>query len=123
MSPKKSDLAVFRFLSFYNVTDIYELVLPGVQRGKHIIGILHQLRNDAAGDRRDFLLTQRNKRDNAEVDRVAAGLLVIGDELVQRHVLARNKALGEPRRCGGGLRVGDMRVRQRSRGEEARRTT
>ena len=68
-------------------------------------------------------LTQRHERDDAEVDRVAAGLLVIRDELAQRHVLALNKALAKPCRCRRGRGVGDIGARQRSRRDKARRTT
>src|SRR6516225_1221138 len=99
MSSKQNNLVILRFLGFDNVADIEELVVPGVQRVNEKSWSSIRSGTTPARDRRDFFLTQRHERDDAEVDRVAAGLLVIRDELAQRHVLALNKALAKPCRA------------------------
>ncbi len=69
------------------------------------VGDLHDIGNDAGLDRRDILLAQRRKRDDLEVDLVAARFLILGDQLFEGDILFLGKALGEPRFCGLGLRV------------------
>src|SRR6516162_4816732 len=81
MSSKQNNLVILRFLGFDNVADIEELVVPGVQRVNEKSWSSIRSGTTPARDRRDFFLTQRHERDDAEVDRVAAGLLVIRDEL------------------------------------------
>ena len=45
-----------------------------------------QIRDDAAGDRRDDLLAHRRVGNDAVIDLIAARLLVIGDDLLERDV-------------------------------------
>ena len=72
--------------------------------------VLEQVRDYAAGDRRDDLLTLRRERDNAVVDRVAAGLLVIGDDLLERFILLLDEALRPPHLRGRRGGICDKRV-------------
>jgi hypothetical protein len=73
-------------------------------------------------DRRDFLLAQRREGDDAEVDLVAARLLVFGDHIFEGGILLLGEALGESRLRGLCLRIGDKGPRQgpgRAKGEGA----
>ncbi len=111
----------FRLLRLHHVADIDKAVLPRLQRRR--LGRRHrdQVGHDAAGNRRDDLLPQRRKRHDAEVDLVAARLLEIGDDLAERVILLRHKALRPPYGCGLSLRVGDIRARDRAGREQSGR--
>jgi hypothetical protein len=52
-----------------------QLVVPGEQRNDFAGVVLKQVRNLAAGHRRDDLLAQRGIRNDAVFERVAARLL------------------------------------------------
>ena len=112
MAGRHGNRAELRFLWLDHVADVEELVVPDVERGKPEVGDLHDIRNDAAGDRRHLLLSQRRVRHDREVDRVAARLFVIGDRRFERDVLLRREALVPPHLGGSGNRVGDIRPRQ-----------
>ena len=99
---------VFLSLRLDNVADVDQLAVPGLQGNQLGRGALVQIRHDAARHRRDDLLAQRRIGDDAVVDGVAAGLLVIGDELAKRHILLLDEALGPPHGRGGRRGVGDV---------------
>jgi hypothetical protein len=71
-----------RFLGFDNIGQIDQLVVPGVQRNdlERVVG--EHVGDDAALHRRDDLLAQRRKGRNGHVDRIAARLLIIGNNLL-----------------------------------------
>src|SRR5205085_1477855 len=73
---------------------------------------------DAARHRRDDFLPPRRERYDAEFDLVAAGLLVIRHDLLERDVLLRDKALHPPHFRG---RTG--RIRGRAKVPAAARPT
>ena len=102
------------FLSFDDVADIEELVVPRVQRGKLEIRGVHNIGDDAALDRCDRLLAHRCERDDAEVDFVAARLLVVGNHLLERGVLLFGEALNPPNFGSRSSRVGDIGPTQRA---------
>ena len=106
---------IVRFLGFDDVGDFDNLVVPGILRNDDLVVdvVGDQIGDIAAGDRRDDLLHQRRKRDEAVVDRVAARLLVIGDDFAKRRILLGDKALGPPHRRGAGGGIGDIGSRQR----------
>ena len=110
------------FLRLDDVADIEELVVPGVQRGKFEVGGFDNVRHRAALDRRDRLLAQRRKRDDAELDLVAARLLIIGDDPVERGVFLLGETLRPPHLGGGRGRVGDVWPRQSAERTERKRT-
>src|SRR5262249_30652875 len=63
---------------------------------------------------RDDLLTLRRKGDNAQVDLVAARLLIVGDDLLQCHILVLHEALRPPHGRGRRRRIGDIGTRDTS---------
>src|ERR1700724_2377819 len=89
-------LGVFLPLRLDDVADVDQLVVPGVQRNNLGRGVLEQIRDDAAGHRRDDLLPQRRIGHDAVVARVASGLLVFGDDLFERDALFLGGALAPP---------------------------
>jgi hypothetical protein len=101
-------LGVFLPLRLDDVADVDQLVLPGVERNDLGRVVLEQVGDEAAGHRRDDLLPQRRIGHDAVVDRVAAGLLVFGDDLLERDVLFLGGALGPPQGRGRGRCVGDV---------------
>jgi hypothetical protein len=107
-----------RFYRFDDVADIDELVGPGVQRQKLKVGQLHDIRYDAAGNRRDCLLAHRREGDDAVLDLVTARFLVVGEQLFEGNILLLGKALNPPQLRGRRRRVGDMRPRQGTGGRE-----
>ena len=100
-------LGVFLLLRLDDVADVDQLVLPSVQRNDLSGVVLEQIRDEAAGHRRDDLLAQRRIGHDTVVDRIAADLLVIGDDLFDRDVLFFGGALGPPHGRGRRLGVGD----------------
>src|SRR5712691_6199741 len=93
---------ILRLLGLDDVADIDQLVAPGLQRNDFGRRVLVEVRDDAAGYRRDDLLAQRRIGRDAVVDRVAAGFLVFGDDLFERDILFLGEALDPPdrgRRC------------------------
>src|SRR2546430_16815421 len=54
----------------------------------------------------------RSEGDDAQLDLIAARLLVVGDGLAQRHILVLDEALREPHGRGGRRRPGDMGCRK-----------
>ena len=112
---------VLRFLGLDDVADVDELVGPCVQRQKGEIGVFHDVRDDAAGYGRDFLLAQRRERNDAVLDLIAAGFLVVGHQLFEGDILFLSETLGPPDLCGRRRRVGDMRPRQSTGGGKPER--
>src|SRR5438874_1157965 len=106
------------FLRLDDVSNIDELVVPGIYCGDlgWIVG--EHVRHDAARHRRDDFLPPRRERYDAEFDLVAAGLLVIRHDLLERDVLLRDKALHPPHFRG---RTG--RIRGRAKVPAAARPT
>src|SRR5438270_10110555 len=101
-----------------NVGDIDQFVVPGVERNNFRRVVGEKVRNDAARHCRHDLLALRRKWHDAELNRIAAGLLVIGDDLLDRYVLFRDEALRPPHFRGRGRSIGDVWARQRpSRGQ------
>jgi hypothetical protein len=82
--------------------------LPGVERNDLGRGVLEQVGDAAAGHRRDDLLAHRRIGDNAVVDRVAAGLLVVGNDLLERNILLLRETLNPPHGRGRDRCVGDV---------------
>jgi hypothetical protein len=111
-----------RFLGFDNIGQIDQLVVPGVQRNdlERVVG--EHVGDDAALHRRDDLLAQRRKGRNGHVDRIAARLLVIGNDLLDCDVLFFGEALGPPYRCGCRRGICDERARQRPGSSQGQRT-
>src|SRR5215471_14300402 len=68
------------FLSIDDVADVDELVVPGIQRSKMAVGDLHDVWDDAAGDRGNLLLAERREGNDAQIDLVAARLLIVSDQ-------------------------------------------
>jgi hypothetical protein len=66
-------------------------------------------------------LAQRREGDDAQIDFVAGGLLVIGDQLQQGSVLIFGKALGKSRLGGGGRGIRDVRPRYAAGSNQAQR--
>src|SRR5206468_1105491 len=87
-------LGIFLPLRLDDVADVDQLVVPGVERNDLGRGVLEQVGDDAARHRRDDLLSHRRIGRDAVVDRVAAGLLVIGDDLFKRCILFLGEPLG-----------------------------
>jgi hypothetical protein len=115
-------LGVFLLLRLDDVADVDQLVLPSVQRDDLSRVVLKQIRDEAAGHRRDDLLAQWRIGHDAVVDRVAAGLLVIGDDLFDRDVFLFGGALGPPHGRGRRRGVGDVGPPQSSRRRQSRGT-
>src|SRR6202030_759212 len=103
-----SDWGKIFLLGFDDVADIEELVFPRFQRGELKIDSLQDIRHDAALERRDRLLPQWRERDDAQIDLVAACLLVIGDHLFESGILLFRKALRPPNFGSRSSRVGDI---------------
>ena len=101
-------LGVFLPLRLDDVAHVDQLVLPGVERNDLGRGVLEQVGDNAAGHRRDDLLAHRRIGDDAVVDRVAAGLLVIGNDLLERNILFLRETLNPPHRRGRRRCVGDV---------------
>src|SRR6516164_8247682 len=115
---EQRSLSVLLLLRFDNIADIEQLVVPGIERDDLVRIVAEHVRDDATLHRRDDLLALRRERHDAELDRVAAGLLVIGDVLFDRRILFRDKALRPPHLSSGRRRVGDVGPRQGSGGDE-----
>jgi hypothetical protein len=93
-------------LRFDNVGYVDELVVPGIERNDFPRIVLKQIRDLAAGYRRNDFLTLRREGNNAVVDFVATGLLVIGDDLLEGRVLFLDETLRPPDRRSRSCRVG-----------------
>ena len=103
-----------RLLRLHHIADIDQFIVPGMQRNDLGRVVDHDIRHDAGLHRRDDLLPLRRERRDAEVDLVAAGLFIIGGDLLDRGVLFRHEALRPPYfRCLR-LRVGDIRAGERT---------
>jgi len=89
-------LAKLLALRRYDVADIDQLVVPSMQGDEFGWLVDVSVGKDAALQRRDDLLAQRRERNNAELDLVAAGLPVIGDDLFDCHILFLDEALRPP---------------------------
>src|SRR6516162_1290475 len=122
ISRAQSCIDVLRLHRFDYVTDIDELIVPGVKRQKREIGIFHDIRDGTGGNRRDHLLAERRERYDAVVNLVATRLLVIGDQLFEGYILLLSKTLGPPDLRGRRSRIGHMRPRQGASGGEPERT-
>src|SRR5205085_4728100 len=105
-------LGELRFLCLDDIADIDQLVGPGIQRDDLARGILEYVRDDAALDRRDDLLPHRGIGRDAVVDRVAARLLVVLDELLEGDILLLGEALDPPNLSRLGGRISDVRTGQ-----------
>ena len=103
----------FLLLSFDDVADVDQLVLIGVERDDLSRRVLEQIGDDAARHRRDNLLAYRRVGDDGVVDRVAAGLLVIGDEFFERNILLFGETLDPPGGSGFGCGLSNVWPRQR----------
>ena len=87
-------LAELRLVRLDDVAHVHQLIVPGVLRQDRRRRVVeNEVRNVAAGQRGDRLLVQRHERHDAEVDLVAAGLLIVRDRLAERRVLLGNEAL------------------------------
>src|SRR5207248_2454773 len=93
--------AVLGFLRLHNIADVDQLVVPGVQRDDLARVVGEHVRHYAGLYRRDDLLAQRGIGGNRELDRVAACLLIVGDDLLDGNVFFFGEALGPPDRRGG----------------------
>jgi hypothetical protein len=98
-------------LRVHDIGHIDELVLPREERNDLSRVVGEQIRDDAALHRGDDLLALRGERHDLQVDRVAASLLVIGDDLFDRHILFLREALRPPHLRGRGRRIGDIGAR------------
>src|SRR5262249_48779323 len=101
---------VVGFLRLHDVGRVGEPVVPGILRNDRVGsgGMGEQVRHVAAGERRDDLLHQGPERNDAEVDDVAARLLVGGDHAFQGVVLLPDEALAPPDVRGLGRGVGNV---------------
>ncbi len=108
-------------LGRHDVGHIDQLVVPGEQSDDlgRVVG--EKIRDDAAGHRRDDLLALRRERRDVELDLVAAGLLVIRDNLFERRILFLDKALRPPDLRGRRCCVGYIRPPQGSGAHQAHR--
>src|SRR5262249_59643874 len=102
--------------------DIDKFVLPGMQRDYFARVAGKQIRDDAALHCSDDLLPLRRKWRNLQIDLVAARLLVIGSELLDRGILFWHEALRPPHFRGFRLRIGEIRAGQRRSRHKADRT-
>jgi len=105
-------LAELALLALHHVADVDPAVLPGVdlQDLARIVG--HHVGYDAAGQRRDDLLPLGREGCDAQLDLVAALLLVLGHGLAQRRVLVLDESLREPHARSRCRRPGDVRDRE-----------
>ena len=101
---------VVRLLRLDHVGQVDDFVVPGVLWEDCLAGVvvLHEIRHVAAGQRRDDLLHDRPERNDAEVDNVAARLLVLRDHPFEGGVLLGDEPLGPPHMRGGGRRIGNI---------------
>ena len=105
----------------HDVAHVDQLVVPSVERDALARVVREQVRDDAALHRRDDLLALRRERRDAEVDLVAARLLVICDDLFEPHILFLDEALRPPNFRGRRRRVGDIGAPQGSGRHQADR--
>ena len=103
--------SILRFLCLDHVRHIDQPVLPGIERNNLGGSVLEQIGDDAARHRRDDLLAHRRIGNDAEVDRVAARLLVIGDDLFECDILLLREALHPPHSRSGRRRICEVRPR------------
>jgi hypothetical protein len=90
-------LAKLGLLHLNNVGNVEKLVIPcilGKDRRRSVVK--DQVRDITTGQRRDHFLIQSLERQDAVVEFVAAGLLVVRRGLTKRYVFGRNKALANP---------------------------
>ena len=119
-----TEVAIYTKKEEYDdIAYIDQFVVPGEQRDDLEGVVLEQVRHGAAGHRRDDLLALWRIRDDAVVDRVAAGLLVVGDDLLERDVFFLGEALDPPDSRGRRLCAGDIRPRQSSDRSQTHRDT
>src|ERR1700747_1394416 len=110
-------------LGLKNFADVKKFVLPSIQVKEREIGGLHQVRHDAGGNRRYRLLPQWGKWNDAVLDRVAAGLFVIGDEGLIGRVLFGDEPWRQPQGRRRGRSMGDIGPRQGARRQQSGRAT
>ncbi len=108
---------VVRLLGVDDVPQLDQLVVPGVLRHHRLLGdvVHHDVGRIAAGQPRDDLLHRRPERDQAELDLVAARLLVGRHQVLEGFVLFLDEALDPQVGCRLGLRIGDVGAGERSR--------
>src|SRR6195256_5418044 len=111
-----------RLLGLDDIAYVDQLVFPGVERGNLAWVIHHHIRDDAGMHRRDDFLPLWGKGRDAQIDRVAARLLVIGKGLLDSDVLVLHEALRPPHLGGFRRRVGEIGTRQRPGRDETDRT-
>ena len=93
----------------HDVAHVHQLIVPGVLRQYRCRRVVeNQVRDLAAGDRGYRLLVQRLERHDAEVDLVAAGLLVVGNRLAESGVLLGDETLYLPDCRGRRRRIRDI---------------
>ena len=116
-------------LGLDDVCDVKQLVVPGILRHDRLVGdvVEHDVGCVAAGQARDDLLHRRPEGDEAELDLVAARLLVGRHQVLERFVLFLDEALDpqDARRLGlciGNERPGDRSRRRPSSGAAQHRT-
>ena len=92
-----------------DIAHIDELVVPSVQRSDLWRSVLEQVGDLAGGHSRHDLLPQRRIRGDGRLDLIAARLLVIGNELLERDILFMGEALDPPNRRCFCLGISDIR--------------
>ena len=99
-----------------DVADLDHFVVPGVLRNDDLRRnvVRYEVRDIAAGDRRNDLLHQRGEGDQAVVDRVAARLLVFVDDPLERGIFLGHETLGPPDGRGLGRSIGDKGASERA---------
>src|SRR5436305_705086 len=106
-------LGVLLPLRLYDVGKDDQHVVPGVEGNDLGRVDLKQIRHGAACHRRDDPLAHRRRGEDCVLDRVAARLLVIPDDLLERNILLVRETLRPPHVDGRGCGVSDVWVRQR----------
>src|SRR5215469_6440344 len=81
--PEISSWMQLRLQRINYVAEVHEFVFPSVLRdNSRLLDVVrHHIRNVAAGERRNNLLHQGRKRDEAIIDSVAALFLVVGNHV------------------------------------------
>ena len=115
---EQSGLGIFLFLGFDDIGHIDQLAGPGLQRDQLGRAALVQIGHDPTRHRRNDLLAHRRVGDDRVVDRVAARLLVIGDDFLKSDVFFVGEALDPPQGRGLGGGVGDIGPRKASGGHQ-----
>ena len=105
-------LGVCLTLRRHDVGQVDQHAVPGVEGNDLGRVVLKHIRDNAAGHCRGDPLAQRRRREDRVFDRVAARLLVIRDDLLERNILLVRETLRPQHINDRGRGVGDVGARQ-----------